>query len=144
MLVGQFGIIAVGTTVDAAPDVTGHRPSAILSPWKIFDPTDNRPERDHRALNFGADIPVSTNMVPSVRSKMAVSHKHPPAVLTADLHQYCRLRLLLAARGAAVLSSKTVQYGVHVHRPWGRGSRRNAGVRFLVRGPSAHASVNRP
>jgi hypothetical protein len=38
-------------------------------------------------------------MVPSVRSKMAVSHKHPAAALTADLHQYCRLRLLLAARG---------------------------------------------
>jgi hypothetical protein len=47
MLVGQFGIIAARITVDATSDVTGHSASAIFSRWKIFDPPDNRSERDH-------------------------------------------------------------------------------------------------
>src|SRR5580700_9445904 len=39
--------------------------------------------------------------------------------------------------------SKTVQYGVHFDPPRGRESRRNAGVRFLTRGPSAHPALPR-
>jgi hypothetical protein len=69
MLVGQFGIIAARTTVDATSDVTGHSASAIFSRWKIFDPGDNRSERGHTQSTYSAGIPISANVVRSIRGK---------------------------------------------------------------------------